>query len=1155
MDGIKSNRAYVADLLQRNQIICLQEHWLYRFEASTLFSLFPDCEGVIKCFDDHDPMPLRVRPRGNAGVATLWNKSVSQCITELPDGSERVLAIRINTSSSPIILLNTYMPTIGTLSGDSYSGVLDEIYEIISKYSSTHKVIWAGDMNASMVRRTKNSNDRLFIDFCNDNNLHIHELTPNKATYYHHGGKASSQIDYLVTLKSHSTDIEKVSIDTRHPVNVGPHDAILATTSYDFQEPVPQENQDSEKACPQPRTNWKKVDRMKYQEITENRLACLENTISPEMHTDILLNRLNQILVSSSKESQPPPVKTKKAKRERRSKWSSHLKPFVQASKHAYWKWKKAGRSRDEECPTFKTMKRAKLLLRQAQRKLAASERINLYEQIMEAKAYDMQTFYKLVENQRKTPQSTKSIEFPCYVTGDSEAEKWAVYFANLSTPQDLPEYDKEHKTAMCFRRLLISSLPSETPINSITETQVSAYIASLHNNKAPDMNGVTSEHLKFASNRLVTVLTELINRILRERKLPDDLKSGIATPIPKKSLNQTDPDKFRRITVTSLLGKILEKHMIFLSKEALDKAQSPLQFGFTKGVPCNTASLLLTETMAHYKDLKMPLYLTFMDASKAFDVVDHDSALNHLYNQGIKGDLWLLFNDLYTNITSYIKWQGTRSTAFKEEQGIRQGAVSSTDIFKARANPVLKRLENLPHSAQIGSIGLGALMVADDLVLAAETPAGAQSLVFEAETDASREHFSFSKTKTKSVVVSSGKSTPSEPNTLLNATKLEISAAETHLGIARSCDGSNSITVKNRIKLARRTSYSLLGAGLHGLNGVGPEVGKHLWTIYVQPRLLYGLECITLTQRDINEIENYFRSTIRTIQHLPKSTAISAIYLLLGIPPIEAQIHINILTFLQNILQRKSSVEYSVLERQLAFKDASSSSWIWYVQKLLKKYGLPSAFSLLCSTPTKGQWKKMVKSAILSAWEKTLKEEARQKKTLEFLNKDVCCLSLPHPVWRLGGADTLTVVKATTKVKLLVQRYPLYSSRTSGVNYGKGCPLCGLEEETMTHFLVLCPTLAPTRKPYTDKLCCILEEACLPRPLEETDLVQYILDPSYFCPMNTPAYLLGKLEAVTRDLCFALHQKRSTTLGFPSSYRKPMQQNGAASLLRVQCK
>ena len=46
------------------------------------------------------------------------------------------------------------------------------------------------------------------------------------------------------------------------------------------------------------------------------------------------------------------------------------------------------------------------------------------------------------------------------------------------------------------------------------------------------------------------------------------------------------------------------------------------------------------------------------MDASKAFDVVDHDGIMNHLDDQGIRssGNLWHLFDDLYTDIASVIK-------------------------------------------------------------------------------------------------------------------------------------------------------------------------------------------------------------------------------------------------------------------------------------------------------------------------------------------------------------------------------------------------------------------------------------------------------------------------------------------------------------------
>ena len=50
---------------------------------------------------------------------------------------------------------------------------------------------------------------------------------------------------------------------------------------------------------------------------------------------------------------------------------------------------------------------------------------------------------------------------------------------------------------------------------------------------------------------------------------------------------------------------------------------------------------------LAHHAEEKSPVYLALMDASKAFDVVDNDSALLHLYDQGIKGHLWHLYNSL----------------------------------------------------------------------------------------------------------------------------------------------------------------------------------------------------------------------------------------------------------------------------------------------------------------------------------------------------------------------------------------------------------------------------------------------------------------------------------------------------------------------------
>jgi hypothetical protein len=68
------------------------------------------------------------------------------------------------------------------------------------------------------------------------------------------------------------------------------------------------------------------------------------------------------------------------------------------------------------------------------------------------------------------------------------------------------------------------------------------------------------------------------------------------------------------------------------------------------------------------------------------------------------------------------------------------------------------------------------------------------------------------------------------------------------------------------------------MGADLHGLNGVCPEVGKHLLNLYVMPRLTYGLEALKLLQSDLTDLDEFHRRNLRAIQHLPRSTGKPAI-------------------------------------------------------------------------------------------------------------------------------------------------------------------------------------------------------------------------------------------------------------------------------------
>ena len=367
----------------------------------------------------------------------------------------------------------------------------------------------------------------------------------------------------------------------------------------------------------------------------------------------------------------------------------------------------------------------------------------------------------------------------------------------------------------------------------------------------------------------------------------------------------------------------------------------------------------------------------------------------------------------------------------------------------------------------------------------------------------------------------------------LLNGTNLEYAKAEIHLGITRTQDSKANSSVEARIKCGRRTAYALMGAGLHGLNGISPKVSIMIVDTYVLPAVLHGLDCLILSQQNYNALNKFHRYLIRKLQCLPLSTAIPAIYLLTGSIPIEVHHHRAVLNLFGNVIRRDGSAERAVITRQLATKSMNSNSWTTLVRELLQQYSLPNAYELCDSVPTKEKWKSMVKKAVHVFWDEKLKEEAKKKSSLSFLNLESCHIGKVHAVWHTGD-DPLQATMAATKVRLLTQRYILYGTSRAGKQQQTECPMCKGPPETLTHFLLTCPTLEKTRRPVLENINSLITEFYLD-PENDHEKLQIILDPSFASWI--PAEIAGQLERLSRQLCFRLHNQRSIALGQPSQF------------------
>ena len=60
-------------------------------------------------------------------------------------------------------------------------------------------------------------------------------------------------------------------------------------------------------------------------------------------------------------------------------------------------------------------------------------------------------------------------------------------------------------------------------------------------------------------------------------------------------------------------------------------------------------ATLMFTEAIAEARDTKTTPYAACIDASKAFDVVWHNSMLRKLFNLGLDPACWNILNDWHS--------------------------------------------------------------------------------------------------------------------------------------------------------------------------------------------------------------------------------------------------------------------------------------------------------------------------------------------------------------------------------------------------------------------------------------------------------------------------------------------------------------------------
>ena len=1084
---------------------------------------------ITRSCDEYNNIPPGPYTRGHGGVSISWRAELDPFVKTLQEGNERILPVLIHPErkDQALCVICCYLPSGSSREAiNLYAEDLAVISELIQKYGTTHNLIIAGDLNADIMNRCNKKEDMLNNLIMRHNLVNLNHNCGHQHTYSYPAMGHASHLDYFLTAGkiawAETTILDSNS--TNSHLNTSTHIPVSTKATVALGSRPPTRGAVRQDLCP--RIRWDKIDTEQYQEALIDKLSKYN---FKEMKAGKALQSFNRTLRETAKQVSSPRRKRSKTRplKNKNKLWSKEVAAAVKTAKHLFWRWKTSGRPPLPH-PLARAKKDATRAVRRTQRSEAANRRHELMTEIMQAGSND-KTFHKLIRRNRGSSDSDLILRDGETLVSDHtmQLDMWAKYFENLSEQQDYPEAPDEEGKLSSVRDCNAAIKEAYKP-PSFTTTEVEQTVKQLNRNKALDKDGISAEHLLYAPIEALQELTVIINKIFKETEAPTECKSGYKIPVPKKGKDTQLQANYRGITVTALVGKVIETLLQTEAEAKLLPKSSKLQFGFTRGLSPSMATLCLNETIAEAKKDKQPLYVTTLDAQKAFDVVNHSKLKQKLFLDGIRGHSWALIDNLYHDIQEHVSWKGQYSRPFKVTKGVRQGAVMSTTLYKLYVNDLLKTLESSGVGTYLGTTYIGSPTCADDILLIARSSSEAQTMIKTCDRYANSHQYTIH--PSKSTVTPMLNILPKESQSwYLDDKEMSTTSSFTHLGLQWK-QNNTSPCIEGRIALARRTVYALLGTGLHGENGLSPATSRHIIKTYVTPRLLYGLDAVTLSKKQIDDLNSYHRNLIRRIQGLPLNTATEAIYLLLGDLPVEAELDTRALTLYGAVCRAENNETLrSLLTRQSALDN--KNSWFQHIIALSQKYQIDINSQRIVPW-RKNTWKEYINNTIKSYWLHLLLDGMAKKTSTKWIDNRLLQDLRGHPIWKACQLNSRYVPGAMIRAKLLTSTY-MTQERKAKFNkhlVDTLCPLCKTETENIPHFLLRCPATDHIRR------------SCL----EHFRLKGF----SMGCDSNATVELLlngpnqdedPKFQVIMNQLCHRLHLTRLNLLNDNNnSYEMP---------------
>ena len=217
--------------------------------------------------------------------------------------------------------------------------------------------------------------------------------------------------------------------------------------------------------------------------------------------------------------------------------------------------------------------------------------------------------------------------------------------------------------------------------IAEFTKEEIDAAIHRLKKGKARDSSGVRAEQLKICSEETKEKIRIIFNDIAQQEDFIPDSWRKIRIQVIHKKGSRDDPGNYRPICGLPILYKLFATVLYARLAPGLHRVQPPDQAGFRPNHRCEDHLTVYRVLEQRCREWGVPLYLSTIDFTKAFDSIKHSSIWKSLRHYGVKPADVRLLQRLYSQQEGSVLTD-KESRGFSIKKGTKQGDPLSSLLF-----------------------------------------------------------------------------------------------------------------------------------------------------------------------------------------------------------------------------------------------------------------------------------------------------------------------------------------------------------------------------------------------------------------------------------------------------------------------------------------